>query len=315
MKEDIKKYFSQSQNLTFDRINWEKQEKFDELHVTLFSYLFYKQYIEFENKIENISYFIKEDEEMNNEEILENLLEEISNQIDNESIYLNFNENDENFKDVLKTLKTILINKYKFQEFDLVKNEKKIKEIVKNFLYVKKNKKLSKDYINSNIEDTIKELKYTINNAAEYHSNDRNFQIVDFVINVYTSFHDIKMRIVDEQYSINKKMLTSAHLDRVKNDIEKEYSLNYSNIQKVLSDLKFDCQKEIDQIEEYIGDCDTFPDEMNNVNKNVTDIFLYNLRKINEYLKSFYNKSEKILFHILSQLLFLIFSSLPFVLN
>ena len=143
---------------------------------------------------------------MNNEEILENLLEEISNQIDNESIYLNFNENDENFKDVLKTLKTILINKYKFQEFDLVKNEKKIKEIVKNFLYVKKNKKLSKDYINSNIEDTIKELKYTINNAAEYHSNDRNFQIVDFVINVYTSFHDIKMRIVDEQYSINEKM-------------------------------------------------------------------------------------------------------------
>ena len=206
MKEDIKKHFSQSQNLTFDRINWENQEKFDELHVTLFSYLFYKQYIEFENKIENISYFIKEDEEMNNEEILENLLEEISNQIDNESIYLNFNENDENFKDVLKTLKTILINKYKFEEFDLVKNEKKIKEIVKNFLYVKKNKKLSKDYINSNIEDTIKELKYTINNAAEYHSNDRNFQIVDFVINVYTSFHDIKMRIVDEQYSINEKM-------------------------------------------------------------------------------------------------------------
>ena len=206
MKEDIKKHFSQSQNLTFDRINWENQEKFDELHVTLFSNLFYKQYIEFENKIENISYFIKEDEEMNNEEILENLLEEISNQIDNESIYLNFNENDENFKDVLITLKTILINKYKFQEFDLVKNEKKIKEIVKNFLYVKKNKKLSKDYINSNIEDTIKELKYTINNAAEYHSNDRNFQIVDFVINVYTSFHDIKMRIVDEQYSINEKM-------------------------------------------------------------------------------------------------------------
>ena len=206
MKEDIKKHFSQSQNLTFDRINWENQEKFDELHVTLFSNLFYKQYIEFENKIENISYFIKEDEEMNNEEILENLLEEISNQINIDSIYLNFNENDENFKDVLITLKTILINKYKFEEFDLVKNEKKIKEIVKNFLYVKKNKKLSKDYINSNIEDTIKELKYTINNAAEYHSNDRNFQIVDFVINVYTSFHDIKMRIVDEQYSINEKM-------------------------------------------------------------------------------------------------------------
>ena len=88
MKEDIKKHFSQSQNLTFDRINWENQEKFDELHVTLFSNLFYKQYIEFENKIENISYFIKEDEEMNNEEILENLLEEISNQIDIDSIYL-----------------------------------------------------------------------------------------------------------------------------------------------------------------------------------------------------------------------------------
>ena len=99
-----------------------------------------------------------------------------------------------------------------------------------------------------------------------------------------------------------KKCLTSAHLAGVKNDIEKEYSLNYSNIQKVLSDLKFNCQKEIDQIGEYIGDYDTFPDEMNKVNKNVTDIFLYNLRKINEYLKSFYNKSEKIIYECINQI-------------
>ena len=53
---------------------------------------------------------------------MNNLLIEIRNQIDNESNYLNINENDENFNDVFETLKTSLINKYKFQEFDFVKN-------------------------------------------------------------------------------------------------------------------------------------------------------------------------------------------------
>ena len=208
MKEDIKTNFTKYQTGTFDKRNWGIQERFDELHVTLFSNSFYKQYKEFENKIESISNFIKEEEEENNnEEKLNNLLIEIRNQIDNESNYLNINENDENFNDVFETLKTSLINKYKFQEFDFVKNDKKIKEIVKNFLCIKKNKKLSKDYINSNAEDTINELKYIINNAEEYYSNDRNNQIIKFVKDVYESFHEIKIRIVEERYSINEEML------------------------------------------------------------------------------------------------------------
>ena len=145
MKEDIKTNFTKYQTGTFDKRNWGIQERFDELHVTLFSNSFYKQYKEFDNKIESISNFIKEEEEKNNnEEKLNNLLIEIRNQIDNESNYLNINENDENFNDVFETLKTSLINKYKFQEFDFVKNDKKIKEIVKNFLYIKKIKNYQK---------------------------------------------------------------------------------------------------------------------------------------------------------------------------
>ena len=99
-------------------------------------------------------------------EQLEDLANDILEQIPyDESDYNSYNINNNNdFVDAVEQLKIILIT-YGYEEIDLITYENIIK-IVKNYFYVKQNKKLYPDYLKSNIENVMLNLKQTINNAV-----------------------------------------------------------------------------------------------------------------------------------------------------
>ena len=101
-------------------------------------------------------------------EQLEDLANDILEQIPyDESDYNSYNINNNNnyFVDVVEQLKIILIT-YGYEEIDLITYENTIKTIIKNYFYVKQNKKLYPDYLKSNIENVMLNLKQTINNAV-----------------------------------------------------------------------------------------------------------------------------------------------------
>ena len=231
MKETLIKTFTEAQKLTFDKRDWENEETFDELHVTSFSNKFYKQYINFENLLQNIQLLIeiKMNYQNDKKEQLEDLANDILEQIPyDESDYNSYNINNNNnyFVDVVEQLKIILIT-YGYEEIDLITYENTIKTIIKNYFYVKQNKKLYPDYVNSNIDDLIKKLINIINNAEIYSNNDIKFQIISLIYNAFNEIYKLKLSVENNWLSGRKKAL-----NRIWNEMI-NYIISYKNISKI----------------------------------------------------------------------------------
>ena len=229
MKETLIKTFTEAQTLTFNKRDWENEETFDELHVTSFSNKFYKQYINFENLLQNIQLLIENKMNYQNDkkEQLEDLANDILEQIPyDESDYnsYNINNNNNDFVDAVEQLKIILIT-YGYEEIDLITYENTIKTIIKNYFYVKQNKKLYPDYVNSNIDDLIKKIINIINNAEIYSNNDIKFQIISLIYNAFNEIYKLKLSVEYNWLSGRKKAL-----NRIWNEM-----INYIISYKIIS--------------------------------------------------------------------------------
>ncbi len=160
-------------------------------------------------------------------EQLEDLANDILEQIPyDESDYNSYNINNNNdFVDAVEQLKIILIT-YGYEEIDLITYENIIK-IVKNYFYVKQNKKLYPDYVNSNIDDLIKKLINIINNAEIYSNNDIKFQIISLIYNAFNEIYKLKLSVENNWLSGRKKAL-----NRIWNEMI-NYIISYKNISKI----------------------------------------------------------------------------------
>ena len=295
MKETLIKTFTEAQTLTFDKRDWENEETFDELHVTSFSNKFYKQYINFENLLQNIQLLIENKMNYQNDkkEQLEDLANDILEQIPyDESDYNSYNINNNNdFVDAVEQLKIILIT-YGYEEIDLITYENIIK-IVKNYFYVKQNKKSYSDYLNSNIENVALNLKQTINNAVKYFQNDRKIMIIQFVQKVFKSIFKIKLKAIDNLVKVNPNVFSKENYNNIKQKLinYKNSAIRDKNLQ--LERFEGNVNSEINYLRRYIGDPDNFSKELNYTSSRISIYFSTYCNNINYDLERYFDYSKQ----------------------
>ena len=286
----------------------EKNERIGDKNLTLtpFSCEYYKNYKTLENNLNHFEQFISDNKEKPK-----------SNNFFDKGIisfqnFINYDNKISNIKNNLKEkyISTSLINKFNPNEkevnlyldilknIDWIKDEKpKIKdltEIVKYFLFIKKNKKATKIYRLSNIQILLKNYKIVIKNTLQFVHKKQMMEILDFLGKIYLDmlkcFTIIKMRLNDK----NLENFRNINEDELYNDINKQ-----SN--RVMKDIN----DKIEDAENYIKfnlSCKSEDDFKKTVeiNKNILDRLIKKIRELcDDYKDSLKEKNNEIIIKIL----------------
>ena len=280
------------------------KEKQD-ISISLFSCLFFKNYLVFYEKIKDFENYIKsiiEEIKIEKEEEEENydLIDEIKNNINYvlELYYKKINKdklaqiNIEDKEPIL--LKILMNNGVNEGEFEQKKDI--LIEIIKVYKYMIKEINMNKEYKDSNMDNFILDLKKTIKNSKRLTENEYQNKIKDFILTLKTTFQIL------QQNSLLEKSVDIAEIKKKMENKLIEINIIYKKtIESVIQRIDEDFAELLSKIDNIIqkGNInETTVSELKSDLKNFNNLYDKKINLLNEFVKNKYNYLESTIYNI-----------------
>ena len=257
----------QIENILFGQIKKESsidyfkifQKSKNNINVTKFSNIFFSDYLEISNELKDFNKFIqnqinekkREEEEgcSNSNNLIEGLSKSIQHYL-NDDIYIEKNLIDKNEFNKYKDCLITKLKKSKIKEDDIKNNEKYIDNIIYNYINMKKNKKILKDFSLSNGHELFKFLEKIFINSSKMIEKQFKQKSKEELRNLKEAFKIIQLNInknrtiniLDKQIKLKEVIDTvdiafSAVVISIKIKIEKFYELFQKKIEMLIKEI------------------------------------------------------------------------------
>lgn len=234
-KEQIQKILSEGFEMkSFAQIIRDKKaiQNKNNLLVSPFSNILYKDYIILIKELENYEFLEKDLNKVKNN-LMNNYMEIEESEFDEYKQTIQIDENDEKYKKITSILK----DNYKFTDDKILKNKQKIIDIVYISSFILKFNKNIVKYIGSHAEKLFQTFKIQINNANNIYQSNLKMMCVNFFFNNLTPLAILKSSI-NKTNSININTLNDKK-ETEKKLLIKEIHLNYlKKIEEFFNDLE-----------------------------------------------------------------------------
>ena len=206
----------------------------DNISMVKFSSRLYKEYKEFEKKLDDFEQFIIEKINMGG---VGSLIKALKKEIKfDETLYSKMKIDKSVFNTYIKRLKGIFNGK-----------ENELEEIVKIYLFILENKKKSLSYINSHADELKKQFKICISNSLEFFNKKQFFEFQSII---KKSFYDIDQfsRIVKERIkNPDNSKIKDINIDKIESNIRNNATLTQKKFEDTIKNYWADIDRRISQ--------------------------------------------------------------------
>jgi len=331
MKNKIIKIINEN-NSSLPSQEWYKLKdkiKDSKIIMTKFSSLLYQQYKNFEINIENFEKFILKNaykDKKKTESLLNNFISNFSDLIKPDDDFIDIiNDNlikkymiiDPKFKPKKKDMdeyyqRLVTILKPYDKDYKIPNKKEQLREIVKNYLYLRDNKEKHKFYENSYYNLLARQYGIIVQNSALFFDEKRVNDVLNYMIDCYIAIIEVLKRVElsirgdtnSEFKNINIKEVIyeiTTRYENYKNDIENEFKNKKAMVDKNIerdfskknfSNLVKENNKLIADLKEYVDTkCKAFSDFIKHENQKIIDNL--NLKSLEEEKTKFLENMKK----------------------